>query len=114
MSTAADKSVAPEEVVRGLMASERVRRAFRFFEEQSESINEEHARICSIPAPPFGEGARAEYVRARFVECGLEDARLDEAVNCPALRGGLPRGPRLPRQDQLRKPIPGGGYPRWR
>src|SRR5256714_12912561 len=92
MSTAADKSVAPEEVVRGLMASERVRRAFRFFEEQSESINEEHARICSIPAPPFGEGARAEYVRARFVECGLEDARLDEAGNCVALSRGRAGG----------------------
>src|SRR5437763_5885268 len=108
MSTAADKSVAPEEVVRGLLASERVRRAFRFFEEQSESINEEHARICSIPAPPFGEAARAEYVRARFVECGLTDARLDEAGNCVALRRGRAEGPLLILSAHLDTVFPAG------
>src|SRR2546423_2510132 len=108
MSTAADKSVAPEEVVRGLMASERVRRAFRFFEEQSESINEEHARICSIPAPPFGEAARAEYLRARFVECGLTGAHLDEAGNCVALRRGRAEGPLLVLSAHLDTVFPAG------
>src|SRR5438270_9686499 len=108
MSTAADKSVAPEEVVRGLMASERVRRAFRFFEEQSESINEEHARICSIPAPPFGEGARAEYMRARFVECGLAAAHLDEAGNCVALRRGREDVPLLVLSAHLDTVFPAG------
>src|SRR5205085_2338295 len=108
MSTAADKSVAPEEVVRGLLMSERVRRAFRFFEEESESINEEHARICSIPAPPFGEGARAEYLRARLVECGFADARLDEAGNCVALRRGRDEGPLLVLSAHLDTVFPAG------
>src|SRR2546423_14272617 len=80
--------VSPEEIVRDLSASERVLKAFRFFEEESESINEEHARICRVAAPPFGEAARAEHLRSRFVECGLEDARLDAAGNCVALRRG--------------------------
>src|SRR5438270_4219040 len=108
MSTAADKSVAPEEVVRGLLASERVRRAFRFFEEQSESINEEHARICSTPAPPFGEGARAEQLRSRLVECGLRESYLDEVGNCVALRRGRAERPLLVVSAHLDTVFPAG------
>src|SRR5437763_336041 len=108
MSTAADKSVAPEEVVRGLLMSERVRRAFRFFEEEAESINEGYARICSIPAPPFGEAARAEYMRARFVECGLTGAHLDEAGNCVALRRGRAERPLLVLSAHLDTVFPAG------
>src|ERR1700749_1715436 len=82
----------PENPVRGVAASERVRRAFRFFEEQAESIDEEHAALCSVPAPPFGEGERAEVLRSRLVECGLLDAYLDAVGNCVALsRGGAER-----------------------
>ena len=108
MSVPAFTPVAPEEVVRGLLASEHVRRAFRSFEEQSESINEKHARICSIPAPPFGEAARAEYLRARFVECGLALARLDEAGNCVALRRGREEGPLLVLSAHLDTVFPAG------
>ncbi|HEV3467687.1 MAG TPA: hypothetical protein VG148_00085, partial [Pyrinomonadaceae bacterium] len=54
---------APAEVVRDLLADERVRRAFRLFETEAERINEEHAEVCAVPAPPFGEAARAEYLR---------------------------------------------------
>jgi acetylornithine deacetylase/succinyl-diaminopimelate desuccinylase-like protein len=87
--------VAPEEVVRVLLESERVRRAFRFFEEQAEAVTREHARICAIPAPPFGEGERAEFVRARLIECGLDDASIDSEGNCVALRRGRAQGPLL-------------------
>jgi tripeptide aminopeptidase len=86
---------AAEEIVRDLLASERVRRAFHFFEEQAENINAEHARICSIPAPPFGEHERAEYLRARLIECGLTGAQLDGVGNCVALRRGREEHPLL-------------------
>ena len=108
MSVSAATTVAPEDAIRGIAASERVRRAFRFFEEQAESINEEHARICSIPAPPFGEAARAEYMRARFVECGLTGAHLDEAGNCVALRRGRAEGPLLVLSAHLDTVFPAG------
>jgi acetylornithine deacetylase/succinyl-diaminopimelate desuccinylase-like protein len=100
--------VSPEEIVRDLSASERVLRAFRFFEEQSESINEEHARICSVAAPPFGEAARAEHLRSRFVECGLEDARLDAVGNCVALRRGREERPLLVLSAHLDTVFPEG------
>ncbi|MCA1556019.1 MAG: M20/M25/M40 family metallo-hydrolase, partial [Acidobacteria bacterium] len=95
MSIPSDTTVAPEEAVRELLASERVRRAFRLFETESERINEEHAAICAVPAPPFGEAERAEYLRAKFVACGLSDAGIDAAGNCVAWRRGQSERPLL-------------------
>ncbi|HEX6938904.1 MAG TPA: M20/M25/M40 family metallo-hydrolase [Longimicrobiales bacterium] len=37
--------------------------------------------LAQIPAPPFGEAARAERVRRRFREIGLADVAVDEAGN---------------------------------
>ncbi len=46
--------------------------------------------LVGIPAPPFGERIRAEWMAARFSELGLVEVRLDEANN--AL--GVYRSPR--------------------
>ena len=108
MSVPTATPVSPEEVVRGLAASERVRRAFRFFEERAGEFDEEHARICSTPAPPFGEGERAEALRARFIECGLEGARIDEVGNCVALRRGRVERPLLVLSAHLDTVFPAG------
>jgi tripeptide aminopeptidase len=37
--------------------------------------------LTEIPAPPFGEAARAEWLRERFTALGLEDAQSDELGN---------------------------------
>ncbi|MGB8510131.1 MAG: hypothetical protein WCD76_17260, partial [Pyrinomonadaceae bacterium] len=87
--------VAPDERVRELLASERVRRAFQFFESQADSITKEHAAICAIPAPPFGERVRAEYLSGKFRALGLTDACLDAEGNCVALRRGRTLRPLL-------------------
>ncbi|HVF50912.1 MAG TPA: M20/M25/M40 family metallo-hydrolase [Pyrinomonadaceae bacterium] len=87
--------VAPEQVVRELTAAARVRRAFQFFETRAAEFTDEQARICAIPAPPFGEAERAEYLRAKFQECGLTEARTDGEGNCVALRRGRERRPLL-------------------
>ena len=86
---------AAAQVVRELLASERVRRAFRFFEVHADEFTEEQARVCSIPAPPFGEAERAAYLRARFEELGLAGAKVDEEGNCVALRRGARLRPLL-------------------
>lgn len=77
-----------------LDASE-VRRAFEFFDSHAQIITDEQIRICSIPAPPFGERARAEYLRKRLAELGLTDAHLDEEGNCLAPRRGRSGAPLL-------------------
>jgi tripeptide aminopeptidase len=75
-------------LIRELIASPEVQRAFDFIDSHLEEITEEQIRICSIPAPPFAEKERADYLRKRFLEAGLVDAKLDEEGNCLALRRG--------------------------
>jgi acetylornithine deacetylase/succinyl-diaminopimelate desuccinylase-like protein len=79
---------APEQIIRELLADERVARACRFFTDHATEITEEHASLCAIPAPPFGEAARAEYLAARFKQCGLAETEIDAEGNCVALRRG--------------------------
>ncbi|HJQ30583.1 MAG TPA: M20/M25/M40 family metallo-hydrolase [Pyrinomonadaceae bacterium] len=108
MATPTFTPVAPEEVVRGLLGAEPVRRAFRFFEERAREIDEEHAAIVGVPAPPFGEAARAELLREKFEDCGLEDATLDAEGNCVALRRGRSRSPLLVLSAHLDTVFPAG------
>jgi acetylornithine deacetylase/succinyl-diaminopimelate desuccinylase-like protein len=78
-----------------LIDSQELRRAFAHIDSRLEKITEEQIRICSIPAPPFGEQQRAEYLKERFLELGLVDAHLDEEGNCVALRKGHSAAPLL-------------------
>jgi tripeptide aminopeptidase len=50
-------------------------------------VVDETRRICAMPAPPFGEGPRAELVAWLFGEAGVE-ARIDETGNVIAAIGG--------------------------
>jgi tripeptide aminopeptidase len=88
-------TLAPEKRVQELLGAERVLSAFRFFESHAAEITEDHIRLCSIPAPPFGEAERAAYLRERFREHGLREAYIDEEGNCVALRAGRSRSPLL-------------------
>lgn len=108
MSTPSATQATPEETVRELLGAERVLRAFRFFEEQSEGFDEEHAALVRVPAPPFGEAERAEYLRGRFEECGLEGAALDAEGNCVALRRGEALRPLLVLSAHLDTVFPAG------
>jgi len=75
-----------------LLADPGIKRAFEFFETQAAEITAEQIRICSIPAPPFGEAERAAHLLETFRRGGLNDVRLDRAGNCVALRRGrLPK-----------------------
>src|SRR5215204_3997135 len=108
MSVPSTTQAAPEEIVSGLLGAERVRRAFRFFEEQAAGIDDAHAALVRVPAPPFGEAERAEYLRGRFGECGLEGATLDAEGNCVALRRGAESRPLLVLSAHLDTVFPAG------
>ena len=84
----ATAAVSAEQLVSEIAADRRVGRAFRLFEERAEEITREHAEVCAIPAPPFGERERAEYFVELLKRCGLGAARLDAEGNCVALRRG--------------------------
>lgn len=87
MSSSALK-LTPAQIVQDLMQREQVRNAFRFFEDNAEAITEAQIRICSIPAGPFSELERAEYLRRQFLEQGLAEVEIDEEGNCLGLLKG--------------------------
>jgi tripeptide aminopeptidase len=81
--------------IRAMLRTEYVRQAFRFIDEAHASIDDELIRVCEIPAPPFQEFARAEYVQERFVQLGLTSVRVDNEGNVIGERPGLSSNPRL-------------------
>ena len=91
-----------------LLRSPDLQRAFQFIDSHLEEITEEQIRISSIPAPPFGEKERADYLRQRFIELGLPNAKLDEEGNCVALRKGRSAAPLLVVSAHLDTVFPAG------
>jgi acetylornithine deacetylase/succinyl-diaminopimelate desuccinylase-like protein len=88
-------ALAPDQIVRELSTLANVRRAFQFFEARAAEITDDHIAICSIPAPPFGERKRAEFLQQKFREYGLTNASVDAEGNCVALRKGASLSPLL-------------------
>jgi len=80
---------------RAVLSSPEVGRALSFFERNAAAITEEQIRICSIPASPFGEQQRAEYLREKFSALGLTEVEIDAEGNCLGLLEGRTRSPLL-------------------
>jgi tripeptide aminopeptidase len=72
-----------------------VARALKFFETNADQITDEQIRICSVPATPFGEHERAEYLRKKFSELQLTEVEIDEEGNCLGLIRGASLRPLL-------------------
>jgi acetylornithine deacetylase/succinyl-diaminopimelate desuccinylase-like protein len=85
----------PSLTARSLLSSPDVSRALSFFEKNAEAITDEHVRLCSIPASPFGERQRAEYLAEKFSALGLTEVEIDEEGNCLGLFKGTSRSPLL-------------------
>jgi tripeptide aminopeptidase len=77
------------------LASARVQRAFSFFDAELPNFTAEQIRICSIPAPPFGEHRRGVYFEKCFSDLGLTEVHLDKEGNCLGLRSGQSESPLL-------------------
>lgn len=82
-------------VLRELLANPSVTRALDFFETHAAHITAQHVAICRIPAPPFGEGERAAFLRKLFITHGLKGARIDREGNVTAFRRGRDEHPLL-------------------
>ena len=69
-----------------LAADRRVHRAFQWLHLHEQQIMRWQTELTAIPAPPFGEGPRAEWLCARFRDLGLEDVALDGIGNAMGIR----------------------------
>jgi acetylornithine deacetylase/succinyl-diaminopimelate desuccinylase-like protein len=77
---AVDVSALQHEIAR-IAESPRVRSARAWFRSNEAQLVHWQLEMARIPAPPFGEAARAEWLKKRFQELRLTDVHMDEAGN---------------------------------
>ena len=75
----AEESSPPE--VAWLAGLPEVHTAFAWFAEHTRELADCQMEVARIPAPPFHESHRADWMRTRFLELGLDEVHLDEAGN---------------------------------
>ena len=74
-----------------LAASPEVRSAYNWFRTQEPQLLHWQMEMARIPAPPFGEAARAAWLAERFREVGLDDVRIDDVGNVFGTHPGFGR-----------------------
>lgn len=67
--------------VTALAAQRPVHAAFTWLHNNPKTLIDRQAELVSIPAPPFGEDARSQWIAARFAEIGLVDIATDAIGN---------------------------------
>ena len=75
LTAAAKKDVAALAEFRSL------HKAFDWFRAHEREIQEIQLEVTSIPAPPFGEMPRSEWLETQFIAAGLADVHRDEVGN---------------------------------
>ena len=74
-----------------LASDRRVHQAFQWLHLHEQQILRWQTELVAIPAPPFGEGARAAWLCERFREYGLAEVSLDGVGNAVGvLKGAQP------------------------
>lgn len=73
-----------------LAADRAIHRAFHWLHLYEQQLQRWHSEFLAIPAPPFGEAARATWFLSRFTELGLTNPHIDHEGNALA---ELPSGP---------------------
>jgi tripeptide aminopeptidase len=68
-------------LVTSLAGRRSVHAAFAWLHANPRTIMDWQVELVVIPAPPYGEQARAEWLAARFAEAGLSDVHTDAAGN---------------------------------
>ena len=88
VAQAASAGSAVEAASEAILANAKVIKALEDIKADDEAAFAEQKRITEIPAPPYKENRRAEYLLGRFVELGFKEAAIDAEGNVIALRKG--------------------------
>src|ERR1700728_1177726 len=67
--------------VTALAARRPVHAAFAWMHNNPRTIMDWQTKLVAIPAPPFGEAARAAWTAERFAEAGLSEVETDAIGN---------------------------------
>lgn len=90
---AADSASHPHQEVARLAEMRAVHSAFLYLHNQEMEFRRWQRQVTEIPSPPFGEGARSQWLNERFTALGLEAVHADELGN---VFGMLQSGQRTP------------------
>jgi len=83
----ASRQVTVQQEVARLADLPQVRSSSAWFHLQQAQFSDWQLEMARIPAPPFGEAARGEWLKTRFEELGLAEVHRDEVGN---ILGSLP------------------------
>jgi tripeptide aminopeptidase len=82
---------APEEEVAHLASLPEVQQACDWLRTAEPKLQRWQMELARIPAPPFGEAARSEWLAQRFRELGLDDVQIDDAGNVLGIHASVSR-----------------------
>lgn len=88
------QAVAPagNSLAKQIVADPKFRAAVGVYERDFDRFVAELIKLTEIPAPPFGEGPRAQVYMAMLKDAGLEDVEMDAEGNVMGLRRGKSGG----------------------
>jgi tripeptide aminopeptidase len=82
----------PQRQVMHVASAQSVHRAFDWFRLNESQLRDLQMELAAIPAPPFGERKRAEWLQERFSELELQNVEIDEIGNVIAVKLANPAG----------------------
>src|SRR5947209_16924728 len=71
----------PQQEVAGIAELRAVHNAFLYLHNQELEFRRWQMELAEVPAPPFGEEARSQWLRQRFTALGLHHVHVDELGN---------------------------------
>lgn len=80
-SPTTDSASHPQQEIARLAEMRAVHSAFLYLHNQEMEFRRWQRELTEIPAPPFGEAGRSEWLREKFSEIGLEQVHADELGN---------------------------------
>ena len=102
------RRTAQQEVAR-LAELRAVHEAFAWFRASSRELEDLQLELTAVPSPPWGEAARAEWLRGSFEELGLAEVQKDDLGNVfGILPGSEPNAPLVALSAHLDTVFPAG------
>jgi acetylornithine deacetylase/succinyl-diaminopimelate desuccinylase-like protein len=88
LNTRALSQTTPKEEIARVAEARSVHNAFGWIQQREIDLKKFQTELVNIPAPPFAEQRRAEWLAGKFREAGLTEVEVDKIGNVTGLRKG--------------------------
>ena len=95
LNTRALAQLNPKEELTRVAETRSVHQGFAWVQTHESDLRKFQTELVSIPAPPFQEAKRAQWLAAKFKEVGLTDVEVDKTGNVTGLRKGTDANAKL-------------------